>query len=73
MSFDREAASCERVTRIKGMMMGIAHYLRKSHFNALQVFEQSKPNVPDRELRGCSCDSQFSDYDSNRGNNAQLV
>lgn len=61
MSFDREAASCERVTRIKGMMMGIAHYLRQSHFNALQVFEQSKPNVPDRELRGCSCDSQFSE------------
>lgn len=43
---------------MKGMMMGIAQYLRQSHFNAVQVFEQSKPNVPDRELRGCSCDFQ---------------
>lgn len=58
LSFDSIAASCERVTRIKGMMMGIAHYLRQSHFCAKQVFEQSKPNVLDRELRGCSCDLQ---------------
>lgn len=58
-------------------MMGIAHYLRHSHFNAVQVFEQSKPNVPERESRRCSCDFaasvSYADYDSNSSNNAQLV
>lgn len=77
LSFDSEAASCERVTRIKGMMMGIAHYLRQSHFNAEQVFEQSKPNVPDREIKRVFMwllvSLSYADYDSNIGNNAQLV
>lgn len=37
-------------------MMGTARYLRHSHFNALQVFEQRKRSVPDRVLGRCSCD-----------------
>lgn len=76
LSFDGIAGSCERITRIKGMMMGIAHYLRQSHFCAIQVFEQSKPNVPDRELRRClrlAVSLSYSDYDLNSSNNMQLV
>lgn len=36
-SFDNGAASCETVNSIKGTVMGMAHYLRHSHFSCTTI------------------------------------